>query len=170
MNLIAHNANYAPKLPNSPAAVGGRTFPSSAGFHTSDIFFTDDHGTYYLPTRDMHPKGDPANLRTWLDAHRTRVVLLSDQRLAIPREAEHTEMHNTWCSNVPGSTLIMPVADVAQHMVLTLAYLVQNGACIYDDINDRPIPGMEWFGRLVDVDKPYPLTFMEQYSLTEATV
>ena len=80
------------------------------------------------------------------------------------------EMHNTWCANVPGSTLVIPVADVAQHMILSLAYLVQNGACIYDDINNRPIPGMDRFADLVDVSAPYPLAFVEQFALTETTV
>ena len=43
---------YAPHLSNYPAAAGGRTFPSAAGFHTSEIFFTDDSGTFIFQTRD----------------------------------------------------------------------------------------------------------------------
>lgn len=172
LNLFAFNPNYAPRIPNYQGAAGGRTFPSSAGFHTAEIFFTDDTGTYFLPTRDMHPVGNgpETDLKAWLDAHKARIVKLSDSRLNIPRQAAHMEMHNTWCANVPGSTLIIPVVDVAQHMILTLAYLVQNGACIYDDINNRPIPGMERFGDLVDLSAPYPLSFVEQFALTETTV
>jgi hypothetical protein len=172
LNLFAFNQTYAPKLPNYQGAAGGRTFPSSAGFHTSEIFFTDDSGTYFLPTRDMHPvsQGPETDLKVWLEAHSSRIVKLSDGRLNIPRQAAHMEMHNTWCANVPGSTLIIPVADVAQHMILSLAYLVQNGACIYDDINGRPIPGMDRFADLVDVSAPYPLAFVEQFALTETTV
>lgn len=172
LNLFAFNRNYAPKIPNYQGAAGGRTFPSSAGFHTSEIFFTDDKGTYFLPTRDMHPvtQGPETDLQAWVEAHRARILKLSDQRLNLPREAAHMEMHNTWCANVPGSTLVIPVADVAQHMILTLAYLVQNGACIYDDINGRPIPGMERFADLVAVNAPYPLSFVEQFALTETTV
>jgi hypothetical protein len=65
--------------------------------------------------------------------------------------------------------LIMPVADIAQHTIAGLCFLVQNGACIYDDVNDRKIPGMDRFASLVDVDEPFPLTFIGQYMLTEAT-
>jgi hypothetical protein len=36
--LIPYNERYAPSLPNYAGAAGGRTFPSSAGFHTSEIF------------------------------------------------------------------------------------------------------------------------------------
>ena len=64
---------------------------------------------------------------------------------------------------------MIPVADVAQHNIANLCFFVQNGYCIFDDVNGRPIPGMERFRGLVDVDDPLPLTFLEQYSLTEAT-
>ena len=106
----------------------------------------------------MHPvsTGQQTDHKAWLDAHKARIVKIADRRLDIPRQAAHMEMHNTWCANVPGSTLVIPVADVAQHMVLTLAYLVQNGACVYDDINNRPIPGMDRFADLVNVSAPYP--------------
>src|SRR4029079_18380557 len=43
------------------------------------------------------------------------------------------------------------------------------GFCIYDDLNGRPIPGIEQFAGLVDTAQPVPLSFVEQYSLTEAT-
>lgn len=90
--------------------------------------------------------------------------------MAIPENPAHIEMHNPWCVNLPGSTLIMPVADVSQHLLLALCYIVQNGSCIYDDINKRPVPGLEKYSSLVSLDSVYPLSFFEQYILTEATV
>lgn len=173
--LIPHNPRYLPKIPNYAGAAGGRTFPSSAGFHTSEFFFTDDAGTYFLPTRDAGPilerDADGAvDLDAYLGAHRARVRKLSDRRLHIPADPAHIEMHNPWCVNRPGSTLVIPVVDLAQHHLLALCYLVQNGACIYDDVHGTKIPGMERFASLVDVENPYPLTYVEQLSLTEATV
>ncbi len=79
------------------------------------------------------------------------------------------EGHNTWVVNAPGSLLVIPVADVAQHNIANLAFFAQNGYSVYDDVNGRRIPGMERFAGLVAVDDPVPLTFVEQYSLTEAT-
>jgi hypothetical protein len=64
------------------------------------------------------------DLRAWLDAHRSRIVKLADGRLNIPAETPHMEGHNTWCANVAGSTLVFPVADLAQHVILLLLYLV----------------------------------------------
>jgi hypothetical protein len=71
--------------------------------------------------------------------------------------------------NVPGSLLVIPVADVAQHLIAVLCFLAQNGQAIYDDVNHRTIPGLDAFTGLVDVQEPFPLIFMEQYALTEAT-
>ncbi|NTV45228.1 MAG: hypothetical protein HGB11_01590, partial [Chlorobiales bacterium] len=154
--------------------LGGRTFPSAAGFHTSEFFYTDDNGVYFLPTRDApalveRDKNDAFDLNAWLGAHRSRVRKLSNGRLNLPAKEPYLEGHNTWCVNRLGSTLIFPIADVAQHQLGILCFLVQNGYCIYDDVNNERIPGIERFKSLVDVENPYPLTFAEQYALTEAT-
>lgn len=174
-NLIPHNRNYIPHIPNYAGAAGGRTFPSCAGFQITEFFYTDDNGVYFLPTRDMSAVDAKAangetDLNAYLDAHRQRIVKIADGRLKTPAQPQHMEMHNEWCGNVPGSTLIIPVADLAQHIVLALCYFVQNGVCIYDDVNNRPIPGMEKFKHLVDLDNPYPLSYVEQVSATEVTV
>lgn len=172
--LIPHNPNYKSGMPNYAGTAGGRTFPSSAGFHTTEFFYTDDHGVYFLPTRDapslMQRDDDGSvDLQSYMTAHKARIRKLSDGRLHIPPKPAHIEAHNPWCMNRSGSTLIIPVADLAQHQLLTIAYLVKNGACMFDDVNKRPIPGMDKFRHLVDVDNPYPLTYVEQLSMMEAT-
>ncbi|KAA0221563.1 hypothetical protein EDS67_28305, partial [candidate division KSB1 bacterium] len=154
--LHPFNPNYVPNIPNYASAAGGRTFPSAAGFHTTEFFYTDDNGTYFLPTRDAHnlvktDENGATDLNAYLQAHRSRIKKLSDKRMHIPPKPAHIEMHNPWCVNVPGSTLIIPVADLAQHHIAVLCYLVQNGACIFDDVNKNPVPGIEKFSALVDV-------------------
>lgn len=173
--LIPYNHNYLPNIPNYAAAAGGRTFPSGAGFHTTDFFYTDDNGIYFFSTRDAPsllergPDGE-LDLNKYLNAHRSRIHKISDTRLHTPAAPQHMEMHNTWCANRPGSTLIFPVFDLAEHHLLNLCYIVQNGSCIYDDINKKAIPGIERFKHFIDIENPYPLTFFEQISLTEVTV
>ena len=170
-NLFAHHPRYAGKLPNYTTSAGGRSFPSSAGFNTSEFFFTDDQGVYFLPTRDMTPTANAgSDLEGWLDAHRARIVKLADGRLNIPAEEPHMEGHNTWCANVPGSTLIFPVADVAQHVILLLLYLVQNGTGIYDDINKRTIPGLDRYSHRLNLEAAFPMSFLEQTALTDVSV
>ncbi len=175
LNLHPFNKNYIPNIPNYAGAAGGRTFPSSAGFHTSEIFFTDDTGVYFMSTRDLHPQhelrdSEPLDLEAYLEMHKKRIRKLYDGRMVIPESPLHIEMHNPWCVNRPGTTLVIPVGDVAQHMIATYCYLVQNGACVFDDINKTPIPGLEKFAHLVDVKNPYPLSYVEQFCLTEVTV
>ena len=117
---ITRNATYAPHLANYSGAAGGRTFPSAAGFHTSEVFFTDDEGVYLFETRDA-PKlverepGDPVDIEQVIEAHRSRIRKLADGRLNIPPEEPYMEGHNTWCVNRPGSLLLIPVADIAQN-------------------------------------------------------
>ncbi|WP_229310988.1 hypothetical protein [Larkinella soli] len=172
-HMIYRNAKYAPHLANYSMAAGGRTFPSSAGFHTTEFFFTDDKGVYFLPTRDaqslVKKENGDFDLNHWLTEHKKRIVKLQNGRLNIPAKEPFMDGHNTWCVNVPGSTLLIPVADVAQHMLGALCFLVQNGYCIYDDTNNRKIKGLEKFRHLVDIENPYPLSYLEQLCLTEAT-
>ncbi len=168
--LFAHHPRYGGRLPNYTTSPGGRSFPSSAGFNTSEFFFTDDSGVYFLPTRDMTPAGDPGDLNAWAERQRARIVRLAEGRLAIPAAEPHVEGHNTWCANVPGSTVIFPVADVAQHVILLLLYLVQNGTGIFDDINGRPIPGLDAYSHRLDLSAAAPLRFLEQTALTDVSV
>ena len=170
---IMRHARYAPHLANYSGGAAGRTFPSAAGFHTAEIFFTDDSGTYFMPTRDAGALVDPAveevTPELMLERHAGLIRKLSDDRIHVPREEPYMEGHNTWIANHPGSLLVIPVADIAQHNIANLCFFTQNGYCVYDDVNRRPIPGMEQFRGVVDVDDPLPLTFLEQYSVTEAT-
>ncbi len=170
---ITRHDRYAPHLSNYAGGAAGRTFPSAAGFHTAEIFFTDDSGTYFMPTRDAGAQVDPADEsitpELMIERHRHLIRKLSDERIHLPRAEPYMEGHNTWIANHPGSLLVIPVADIAQHTIANLCFFTQNGYSIYDDVNDRRVPGMEQFRGLVDIDEPLPLTFMEQYSLTEAT-
>ena len=169
---ITRNERYAPHMANYAGGAAGRTFPSAAGFHTSELFFTDDSGTYFLPTRDAGALVDPAaeevTPELMVERHRSRIRKLSDTRIHLPREEPYLEGHNTWCVNVPGSLLVIPVADLAQHLIACICFAVQNGYMIEDDVNGRTIPGIEKFDGLVDVTEGYPLSFYEQYVMAEA--
>jgi hypothetical protein len=172
--LIYRAKRYAPYLSNYAGAAGGRTFPSSAGFHTSMTFFTDDEGVYVLDARDApafaeREKDGSLDFQAVLDTLKTRIKKLQDGRLGLPREVPFTEAHNTWVVNHPGTLLVIPVGDLAQHVLLNICYMLQNGLVIRDDINRRTIPGIEKFKTMVDVNNAWPLTFVEQWSMAEVT-
>ena len=173
-NLIMRAERYAPYLSNYSCSAGGRTFPSAAGFHTSELFFTDNEGVYMLKTRDapaMSERTDDGkfDVDELLEVHRGCVHKIYDGRLELPSETPHVEAHNTWVVNQPGTTLVIPVGDLAQHVLAGLCYYVQNGVCFYDDQNGRQIDGIEQFSDIVNVEETLPISFLEMWSLSELT-
>jgi hypothetical protein len=170
---ITRRARCAPHVSNYPAAAAGRTFPSAAGFHTAELLFTDDSGVYLSATRDAGALVDPAAEKVtpelMAERHRGRVRKPEGRRLCLPAGEPYLEGRNTWCVNVPGSLLVISVADIAQHLIAVLCFLVRNGYALYDDVNRREIPGLTGFSGLAGAGDPVPLTFAEQYALTEAT-
>ena len=174
-HMIYRAQRYAPFLSNYAGAAGGRTFPSSAGFHTSQTFFTDDEGVYLVEMRDAPAFAERTaegalDLDAFVSNVRKRVRKIQDGRLRIPSEVPYTEAHNTWVFNKPSTLLVFPVGDLSQHVLLNVCYMLQNGLVLYDDINRRAIPGIEQFKDLVDVEKVWPITYVEQWSLSELTV
>lgn len=172
--MIYRAKQYAPYLSNYAGSAGGRTFPSSAGFHTSQTFFTDDTGVYFLDGRDApvcgdrHPDGS-LSLDMVVESLKSRTRKIQDGRLRVPPETPQVEPHNTWVVNHPGTLLVIPVGDLAQHVLLNLCYMLQNGVVLYDDVNRRAIPGIEQFQSIVDVSNVWPLTFVDQWSLAEVS-
>lgn len=174
-HMIYRGANYAPHLSNYAGAAGGRVFPSAAGFHTSKTFFTDDDGVYLLELRDAPSFADRAadgmlSPDDFVDTVRKSVRKVREGRLRIPSETPFTEAHNTWVFNKPSTLLVIPVGDLSQHVLLNICYMLQNGLVLFDDINRCAIPGVDRFGDIVDTDNTWPLTFVEQWSLSELTV
>ncbi|MBF8963748.1 hypothetical protein I0P70_10850 [Pontibacter sp. FD36] len=171
-NMIYRAQRYAPHLSNYAAAAGGRTFPSAAGFHTSMTFFTDDSGVYVVDNRDAPASADRAadgslDLDEVVQALRSRIKKLQNSRLKLPSEVPFVEAHNTWVTNKPGTLLVIPVADLAQHVLLAICYMLQNGLVLYDDIHKQAVPGIAQFKNLVNVNNVWPITFVEQLSLAE---
>ncbi|BBX46713.1 hypothetical protein GCM10009641_41340 [Mycobacterium cookii] len=163
---ITHNPSYAPSFPNYSGSATGRTFPSAAGFHTSQLFFTDDTGIYLLPNRDDAPRDFEA-IEQWIGHAADSCVRISETRLELLREEPHMEGHNIWIGNHPGSLLAFPVADLAEHLMENLWFFAANGYPVVDDINGRDIPGLPH--SMPHADDPLPLSFVEQYTLTEAS-
>jgi hypothetical protein len=174
-HMIYRGAPYVPYLSNYSGAAGGRIFPSAAGFQTSQTFFTDDEGVYVLEMRDepaFAERADDGSLSFdgFLNYVRERVHKLQSGRLRVPSELPFTEAHNTWVFNKPSTLLVIPVGDLSQHVLLNVCYMLQNGLVLYDDINNRAVPGIEQFKDIVDMESVWPITFVEQWSLSELAV
>src|SRR5690606_13451732 len=121
------------------------------------------------PFAERSAKGQ-LDLSELLKSLESCVRKIDDGRLKLPPEVPHVEAHNTWVANHPGSLLVIPVADLAQHALLGLCYLLQNGQVLHDDIHGRPIPGIEAFSDLVDPGSVWPITFFDQLTLSEVMI
>ena len=88
---ITRNARTRRTCQTTPGRLPRRTFPSAAGFHTAELFFTDDSGLYFFPTRDAGALVDPATEEVtpglMVERHSERLRKLSDGRLYLPAEA-----------------------------------------------------------------------------------
>ena len=173
-NLIMRGDRYAPDLSNYAGSAGGRTFPSAAGFQTVEFFYTDDEGVYFVETRDApalipRKKDGLFDFDDLIESHKNRIRKIQDTRLDLPPKTPYIEDHNTWVVNKPGTVLFIPIGDLAQHILLNLCYMLQNGIVLTDDINKRPIPGISRFSHLVDVENVWPISFVEQWSMSELT-
>jgi len=151
----------------------GRTFPSAAGIGNADLFYTEDGGTYFVSTRDATDGNwgtdarltDAEKLIATVRAHTRQ---LTDTRVALPRGEPHYSAHNDWNSNVPGSTVFIPVANVSEELLGFLFIVAGSGYTVWDDVNGRPAGELDGYFKsgLLNPEKKYPLSYMEQYILS----
>lgn len=104
-----------------------RTWPSSCSNHGTELFFTNDSGTYFLDMWNLMPQ--PGELSTLqgksLDAQVEWIlqlvdrakVRLSDSRAEMPTGLPGLFVFNHWNANKPGTTLFLPVSN------MTLEYI-----------------------------------------------
>lgn len=155
----------------------GRTIPSAAGIGNSDLFYTQDDGTYYVSTRDAINEGNWKNktlstAESLIHTVSNHTQKLSDHRIDPPREAPHYSTHNFWNGNTKGSTLFIPVGNVSEQLIAMLFIAAGSGYTVYDDAHGRPAGALQKFAQsgLLDLSKKYPLSYLEQYILTTCAV
>jgi len=147
----------------------GRTYASACGSHGTELFFTNDEGTYLVQMRDKLP-GQMQEFESLDDrekivqAFRANTVKLSGSRLPVPMEEPFTLPFNQWNVNKPGTTLFMPVSDVTWEYINALMLVMDepNGFYFYDDMNGNaePLKRFADAGRL-DRSRAYPLSTYE---------
>lgn len=149
----------------------GRTYASPCGSHGTELFFTNDEGTYMVKMKDKQPKKmvEFENEDDWeniIDSFRANTVKIGDGRLDIPMSTGITLPFNQWNVNKPGSTLFMPVSDVTWEYINIMMLLMDepNRYYVYDDITgEEPLKKYADAG-LLDKSRPYGLTALEGLS------
>jgi hypothetical protein len=110
-------------------AADGRTFPSTARGRRTALFFTNDTGLYVIDPSagsadKMREAGTADERAAALDLYHRHRITLQERRLDIPRSAPPFCGHNLWASNMPGSTLFMPICDVSFSLIGLIAQFV----------------------------------------------
>ena len=156
-------------LLGTPCVEGsGRAAGSPDNAQSTVFFMWNDEGTYMLKRPD--DPGPHLNVRTMsaddLIAHAERCkVKVKDGRLEFPRDFPAYAGGNKYVSNVPGSTMFMPVTEVTRQYINGLFYVLAQEPgrrpVFLDDFNNWLPCGCErWVkSKFLNKEIPIPLGF-----------
>jgi hypothetical protein len=103
----------------------GRSAGSPDNAQATVFFMIDDHGTYLLrkPAFGLSPgtMPSPDDLLRAAEAAKVRIL---DRRLDFPRHFPYYVGRNRFVSNLPGSTIFVPVMDMTRQYINGLMYLL----------------------------------------------
>src|SRR3990170_6700537 len=107
----------------------GRTWPSPCGYHGTELFYTNDDGVYLMRLKEKQPtqmrefetKDDREKIVTLFRESR---IKLRDGRLDLPRNEMAYISVNMWDSNMPGTTVFMPVTEVTEEYINGIMLIV----------------------------------------------
>lgn len=165
-----------PGLASYAFRFGGRASPGGAGISTGELIYTNDSGTFIVRTREVAPVDAHLSGVDRLDAViqqvRKHTRQLSTSRVTIPRAPPHMHEHNFWNANVEGSTLFVPVIDLAQKMLGIMALLIQNRTLLVDEKTQRPCGDLSRFVKsgLLDGTRKAPIGMIEASVFSTASM
>lgn len=114
-----------------------RTWPSSCSNHGTELFFTNDDGTFMLDMHRLVPQpGEMSTLsgrphdeqvERMLALYRDARVTLLEGRAPLPRTLPGLFDFNQWNANQPGTTLFIPVTNTTlEYINLLFIYLARS--------------------------------------------
>lgn len=146
----------------------GRTWASPCGSHSTELLYFNDEGSYLVRLKDacadrMRAYATDDDRDTLLDNFRAHRVKILDHRPEHPRSYPAMLSFNIWDSNIPGSTVFLPVINNTWQYInglLLVCGWADGGAYIVDDMNGmRPAGCERWVKEgLLDPNRPLPLS------------
>jgi len=153
------------------ASFTGRSYPSPLANHSTEVFWTNDEGTFFLPARDSRPHAYLQNQTAGeREATHRGAVKLSEGRLDIPRRLPNLFAFNHQNINVAGSTLFIPIAEVTRQCIaaLLLYFDRPHGYYLVDQrLGADPLRPFVESGLLHDAH-PVDLTDFERWQMVDA--
>lgn len=100
----------------------GRTWPYSCNNQGTELFYTNDDGTYMVKVRDMLPDADKVQVFNQAQSPEEKAdqiislvnrskIKLYDHRADLPKGMPGLFDFNAWNANKPGTTLFVPVTN-----------------------------------------------------------
>ncbi|HEY0604732.1 MAG TPA: hypothetical protein VGD58_17570 [Herpetosiphonaceae bacterium] len=95
----------------------GRTVPSGDSIHSVVVFVINDEGVWLLKRPQDYARAEIGELIALAGEHRLvelylkNRVQIAERRLDVPRDLPFVPPFNKWSSNVPGTTLFLPVNE-----------------------------------------------------------
>ncbi|GGS49655.1 hypothetical protein GCM10010156_05430 [Planobispora rosea] len=116
----------SPIMAKPNLTMAGRTAGSPDNAQGTHFFMINDSGTYYL--RKPPPAPDaPFDAATLLERARRAKVKVLDHRLDVPEGMRDFPAYldsNRFLSNLPGTTIFLPVVDLSHQYINALMYLL----------------------------------------------
>lgn len=156
----------------------GRTWASPCASHDTELFYWNDEGTYVMKLHDVLASRmlEYQNLddrERVIQFQKDNAVKLFDGRPQYPHTAPTMLPFNIPISDVPGSTMFLPIADNTFEMInllLLLCGVPEGGMTVIDQENgNRPAGCERWIKEgLLDGKRAVPLSYLGNASQIEA--
>jgi hypothetical protein len=147
---------------NTMLEYNGRTFPSPCGSHGTELFYTNDEGSYIVKIRGTRPErmreiAELDDLSKLVETFKERRIQISEGRLDLPQSSPALMSFNTWNANRPGTTLFMPVCDVTEELINGLMLFLEQGQYPVDATDGmKPLGCEKWVKEgLAAIPVPY---------------
>ena len=133
-------ATHKPVMAKPNLTMAGRTAGSPDNAQGTHFFMINDSGTYFL--RKLPPVADAFSAERLIERAREAKVRILDRRLDVPEGKRDFPAYldsNRFLSNLPGTTIFLPVVDLSRQYINGMMYILTqpDGArpTIVDDRN-----------------------------------
>ena len=127
-------ADGSKELGTPMSGILSRSAPSSDNCQATSFFMINDEGTWLLQQpkgnqalallRGFPPKWEDWSETDWMSAARALKLRIFDRRIEFPRQWPFYLGWNKQLSNVPGTTVFVPVVNLAAQMINVLLFML----------------------------------------------
>ncbi|HSG30745.1 MAG TPA: hypothetical protein VLB82_04290 [Thermodesulfobacteriota bacterium] len=146
-----------------------KTIPALGDVHRTELFYTNDEGTYMIKMHDKRPddfKGLEGLTRDKridriVELFRESKIKIHDGRADLPSKPPGIAAHNLWNVNKPGTSVFMPVTDLSACIINLLFFYMRpdHRFNFVDELHGMRPPGTKgWLEKgFLDESKRMPL-------------